>query len=210
MLVRDLMSAPVETLDQGATCAEAAQLFSERGLRRAPVTREGLVVGMLTKGDLAGCLPQNIAALELGREHPAFKRRIGTVINEALHYVQPNDHVEQAAQLMLRVKVSGLPVLEGGRAVGIVTESDLFKLFVRRGMSQRGHRLTLRAPAVAVHELNPAALAVGAGARVFDLAIFPLEKGRMAVSIKLKSNEIDALITTFLSHQYELVLVEET
>lgn len=210
MLVRDLMSAPVETLDASVTCAEAAARFEERGLRRAPVTRDGEVIGMLTDRDLARCLPGNIAALELGEEHPAFKRRIGTIIKKELFSVHPNDHVEQAAQLMLRAKVGGLPVIEDGRATGIVTESDIFKLFVRRGMSQRGHRLVLRAPARALAELDPAAIAAGSGARLFDLAIFPLEKDRMAVSMKVKVTNIDLLITNLLDHGYELVLVEES
>jgi acetoin utilization protein AcuB len=210
MLVRDLMSAPVETLDARATCAEAATLFEERGLRRAPVTRAGVVVGMLTDRDLARILPGNIAAIEKGTAHPAFKRHIDSVIKAELYSVHPNDHIEQAAQIMLRAKVGALPVLDEGRAVGILTESDIFKLFVRRGMTQRGHRLILRAPAQALHELNPAALAVGASARVFDLAIFPMEKSRVAISIKLKAPDIDSLISTFLEHGYELVLVEES
>jgi len=204
------MTTAVETLDGRLTCGAAAALFAEHKLRRAPVTKNGKVIGMLTDRDLARISPDSITALDQDATHPAFSRHIETVIHHELFSVHPNDSVEQAAQLMLRCKVSALPVIEDGQAKGILTESDIFRLFVRRGMSQRGHRLVLRAPARAVSKLDPASIAVGMGAHIFDLAIYPLEKSRVAISLKVRAVSIDALIAAYLSHQYELVLVENS
>lgn len=209
MLVRDLMSTSVLTLDAKSTCGEAIALFEERGLRRAPVIRDGKAIGMLTERDIAHALPTSIDAIEQDEDHPTLRRHVDSLIKFPLFSIHPNAHVEQAAQIMLRGKVGALPVIEKGRVIGILTESDIFKLFVRRGLTQRGHLLTLRAPAQCLDKLDPATIAVSCKARVFDLAIFPLEKNRIAIALKVKADSVSTLISAFLTHDYELVQVEE-
>ncbi|MBC8451350.1 MAG: CBS domain-containing protein [Planctomycetes bacterium] len=208
MLVRELMSSPVETLDHEMACAAAGEYFKAHRLRRAPVVEDGRVIGMLTYGDLARALPLTVAAVDQGTAHPAYHRKVSSLLKTALTSVAPNDSVEQAAQLMLRDKVGALPVLEEGLAVGIITESDIFKLFVRRGLTQPGHRLLLRAPTKTLAELDPSAVAVGAEARLFDLSIFPMGKDRVAVSLQVQTEDLDGLIDALLAAHYELVLVE--
>ena len=210
MLVRRVMSAPVECFPADLTCAEARQRMTDRGLRRAPlVDAHGKLCGMLTEGDLAGVLPRTIEDLERGEEHPAFHTTVLAVAATRVFTLAPNDHVEQAAATMLRKKIGGLPVIDpNGEVVGILTESDLFRLFVRRTLTQPGHRLVLRASRKTVEALGPADLCSRANARLFDLGMFPLDAGRLACTMVLASEDLDALLEAFNGAGYETVLVE--
>jgi len=208
MLVRELMSSPVRTVDHQSTCAAAGVLFQKHGLRRAPVVADGRVIGMLTAGDLARALPRTVAALDEGETHLSYRLPVTSVLRSGLTSVAPNDSIEMAAQLMLRDKVGALPVLEGGLAVGILTESDVFKLFVRRGSQQPGHRLLLHASTETLTGLDPATVAVGAEARLFDLSIYPVSADRFSISLQVQTKGLDRLVEALLDASYELVLVE--
>ena len=210
MLVRRVMSAPVECFPADLTCAEARQRMTDRGLRRAPlVDAHGKLCGMLTEGDLAGVLPRSIEELERGQEHPAYHPQVLAVAATDVLTLSPNDHVELAAATMLRKKVGGLPVVEpGGEVVGILTESDLFRLFVRRTLTQSGHRLLLHASRKAVDTLGPADICSRAGVRLFDLGMFPLDADRLACNMVLACEDLDALLDALSRAGYETVLVE--
>lgn len=210
MLVRSVMSAPVECFPADLTCAEARQRMTDRRLRRVPlVDARGKLCGLLTEGDLARVLPRTIEELERGTEHPAFHTPALAVAATDVLTLAPNDHVEQAAATMLRKKVGGLPVVDGGgEVVGILTESDLFRLFVRRTLTQRGHRLVLHATRTAVDACGPADVCSRAGARLFDLGLFPLDGGRLACTMVLACEDLDALLDDFNGASYETVLVE--
>lgn len=215
MLVRDVMSAPVETVDADASCAEVVAYFRERGLRRAPVLRHGRLAGMVSMGDLLLVAPRTVADLEQGQDHRSYHMPVGKLMTGKLQVVGQNAHVELAARTMLRAKVGALPVVEHqpdgppqGVLVGILTESDIFKLFVRRALIQRGHRLVLRAPHKPLKELDPASICVDAGAHLFDLGLFPLEGGRVSAVMKLRTDDIDGLLKSFRDAGYQAVLVE--
>lgn len=212
MLVRDVMSAPVETLDVSLTCAQAWRRLTALGLRRAPIVEGRNLFGMLTISDLAAHVPQTIEDLDRGTEHPAHRTLIRNVATTNLITLSANDHIEMAARAMMRAKVSGLPVVDKSSGhdelVGILTESDIFKLFVRRTLAFRGHRLTLRAPSQALSQLDPAAICVAAKAQLLDLGLYPLDGGRVSCILRVRTALLDALLDAFQSAGYERVLIE--
>lgn len=213
MLVRSAMSAPVETVDADDSCADVWRLFSERKLRRAPVVDDGHVVGMVTDRDLFRVVAHTVDELDEGDGHSSHHMPVRSLIAREVLCISPNDRLEQAAQLMLRAKVGGLPVIDSSGStpelVGILTESDIFRLFVRRTLMQRGHRLVLRAPARVLTELDPAAVCVAAGARLFELGLFPLEGGRITAVLQVRAGDVDDLVQRFREADYETVLVEK-
>jgi acetoin utilization protein AcuB len=136
MFVRDWMSAPVVTVRGGVSAPEALDLMDCRRVRRLPVVEGGRLVGIVTRSDLQAALG------------PAAARgrglRVSDVMTPDPATVERDETLEGAAQLMLRRKISGLPVVAGGRVVGIITESDLFRaLCGMLGIGQRGARLTM-------------------------------------------------------------------
>jgi acetoin utilization protein AcuB len=126
MLIREWMSAPPIVARELLSAPGALWLMEERNVRRLPVVDdEGRLRGIVTRGDL----------LEKLGPYPISWRRLNLKVSDAMTpdpaTVRPDEPVERAAQLMLERKIGGLPVVEGGRPVGIVTESDLFRALCR-------------------------------------------------------------------------------
>ena len=124
MIVRQWMSAPAVVALDRLSAPGALWVMEERKVRRLPVQDEqGRLVGIVTRGDLQG---------KLG-PFPTTWRRLKLKVSDAMTsdpvYVGPDDPLEKVAQIMLERKVSGLPVVERGRIVGIITESDVFRAF---------------------------------------------------------------------------------
>lgn len=114
MKVRDLMTPAPQTIHPNDTLSLAEERMQQGRFRRLPVVDEaGNLVGILTDGNL--------------REHVGYlaSTRVTAAMSERLVTVPACAEVETAAQLMVWHKIGGLPVVEGGRMVGIITESDL-------------------------------------------------------------------------------------
>lgn len=126
-LVRDWMSRDVVTVTSEAPLTDAGNLMVERNVRRLPVLAGDALVGILTYNDLRG-LPDAGASLV-----------VGDVMTADPLTVSPDDTVGQAAEIMLQHRIGGLPALDSrGALVGLITESDIFKLVVRHWMVQKG------------------------------------------------------------------------
>lgn len=169
MLVRHFMSRDVVTLDEKLTCVEAWDRFRERGLRRAPVTRRDKVVAMVTDRDLLRVLPWTLGALEdpeaAGR---SLSTRLAELRRRPLVSVSPDDHLETAARVMLDQRIGGVPVIEDDVLCGILTESDLFRVFVGTRGRAGCTRLTLHWAGAPAALPDPGRLALATGIELWE------------------------------------------
>ena len=121
MLVRNRMSRPAVTVRQDADFQKALALMQEKKLRRLPVVDDdGQLVGIVVERDLL------VAAMR----YLQSRVEIGDVMTRNVVTVGPDTDLNEVARTMLERKIGGLPVVEHGRLVGIITESDIFKRFV--------------------------------------------------------------------------------
>jgi acetoin utilization protein AcuB len=121
MLVRARMTAPVVTVPRDTDYQQALQLMQEKRLRRLPVVdRERRLVGIVAERDL----------LLAATRYPCAGVEVGEFMATKLVTATPGMSLRDAARLMLEHRVGGLPVLDGGTIVGIITESDIFRRFV--------------------------------------------------------------------------------
>jgi acetoin utilization protein AcuB len=134
MFVRDRMSAPAIVLAPEATASSALAFMEKHKIRRTPVVRDGKLVGIVTMSDLLGVANKKTASESV--------TTVAQVMTAKPITVQRDETLEVAAQLMMSRKVSGLPVLDGDRVVGILTESDLFRALCQMlGFGERGARV---------------------------------------------------------------------
>lgn len=122
MRVSEQMSAPVVTITPETTHHEALRLLQERGLHHLPVVDpQGHLVGIVAERDLLLAATHYIhAAVEISE---IMQRDVVTVMPDTL--------LNDAAALMVRYKIGGLPVVDTEqRPVGMLTETDLFRLLV--------------------------------------------------------------------------------
>jgi acetoin utilization protein AcuB len=138
MLVSEYMTANPATLGENASILEAAELMKQKKVRRFPVLRDGNLVGIVTDRDLRSAAPSQVISLDAQERqlmpelHSLLSDiKIKDIMSRNVITVSPGQTIVAAAQLMLEHRVSGLPVREpGGKLLGIITETDIFKVLV--------------------------------------------------------------------------------
>lgn len=130
--VQDWMVQQPVTITPETSAVEAYERMRARHIHRLPVIdQHGHLVGIITRSDIEGIV--SFPRTEQGW-HEARFALAGTTVTEAMTSnpitVTPQDSMRHAAQLLLDNHLSGLPVVEGERLVGIMTESDVFRLVV--------------------------------------------------------------------------------
>lgn len=133
MKVKDRMSKNVVTIALDGSINEAFRLMKEKNIRRLPVMEKERLVGIITLSDLNKAAPSQATSLSIFElNYLLAKTRVKDIFSpeKELHTVGPDDYIEVAAKLMLAQQVSGLPVVDDGRLVGIITETDLFRAII--------------------------------------------------------------------------------
>ena len=115
--VKEVMTERPVTLDRTASLAEAAQLMRDRDIGDVIVVEGQDVAGIVTDRDIV------IRGVADGAD--PNRTRVGEVVSGELASVGPDDPVEQAITVMREKAVRRIPVLEGGKLVGIVSLGDL-------------------------------------------------------------------------------------
>ncbi len=149
MLVRERMTHHPVTAGPSTTINEALQLMRREKVRRLPVLDQGgQLVGIVLEKDLLYASPSPATSLSIYEMHYLLSRlTVADVMTREVITVDEITPLEEAARIMADNGIGGLPVMRGNQLVGIVTETDLFKVFLEMlGARERGVRLTLHVP----------------------------------------------------------------
>ena len=151
MLVGRRMTPNPITVTPETSLAEASNRMKSDKVRRFPVvTTQGRLVGIVSKDDLLHASPSGISSLSIWEmTYLLSKVKVQDVMTRKVITVAEDTPLEEAARIMLENKIGGLPVMRGEALVGIITESDIFRVFTEvLGGTQPGVRLTVLAPNV--------------------------------------------------------------
>jgi CBS domain-containing membrane protein len=126
--VRDLMTKGVFAVEVDDNLATVSDLMDERSIRHAPVVQDGRLIGLISHRDLlryalrgqAGAPPEVERAAQL-------TLTAGEIMTREVATARPEEDIRDAARVMVENKYGCLPVLEGSRLVGILTESDFVR-----------------------------------------------------------------------------------
>jgi len=134
LMVRDWMTPDPITVEPRTTLPAAYYLMKLNHIRRLPVVdHESRLVGIVTLGDIREARPKESTRLNLWEHHfLTASLEVQDFMSPNPVAVAPDTSIRHAAQLMLQRKIGGLPVVDGGRLVGILTESDLLRLLVEQ------------------------------------------------------------------------------
>ncbi len=189
MLVEDVMQRDVITVTPETTLPEALRLARGRGVRHLPVMDGPELVGIVSDRDLKRAMASPATSLERHELHYLLEKvAMEEIMTRAVITVGPMLPVEEAARVMLKEKVSALPVTEHGKVVGIVTETDVLDLFLRAmGAGEPSSRLDVVLPegstglADAVHAVEDAE------ASISSIVTLPARTGRKEVVIRVRT-----------------------
>ena len=149
MLVRERMSTKPVTITADVPITEALRIMRQNQVRRLPVLDEaGKLIGIVSEKDLLYASPSPATSLSIYEMHYMLSRlQVTELMTADPVTVTPDTLLEEAALIMADSKIGGLPVVKDGNLVGIITETDIFKVFLELlGAREKGLRLTLRIP----------------------------------------------------------------
>jgi acetoin utilization protein AcuB len=132
MRVRELMTGAVITVGPDMPVLDARHLMLQQRIRHLLVTEGHHLVGIVTDRDIRLNLPSQATSLSVWEmNHLLTKLTVGKVMTRSVITVGPDREAREAAQLMLDHKIGALAVVDGGDLVGIVTETDMLRAFVK-------------------------------------------------------------------------------
>jgi acetoin utilization protein AcuB len=149
MLVKDRMTPNPITVSPDIPIAEALERMRQDKVHRYPVVnKKGRMVGIVSHTDLLYAAPSSVTSLNVWEVTYLLNQvKVKETMTKEVISVDESCPIEEAARLMRDHQIGGLPVLRDGDLVGIITESDLFKVFLELVMAQEGGiRLTVLAP----------------------------------------------------------------
>jgi CBS domain-containing protein len=148
VFARDIMTSPVRVVSPDATVAHARNLMVRHRISRLPVMENGVLVGILTKKDIA---------YRMRKGEPVWRRRpldrvpVGALMTEHPVVVQPDTGVREIARIFTKQNFSSVPVVDGGAVVGIITKTDLMKSVLVRQITYPVGDVMEDVPAVSRH-----------------------------------------------------------
>ncbi|MBI3245503.1 MAG: CBS domain-containing protein [Deltaproteobacteria bacterium] len=127
MLVRHRMTANPITISPQDTLATAKEQMTKGKFRRLPVVQDDVLVGIVTDRDILRFV---------GSEE---RTRVNGAMTESPLTISPTTPVEEAVRLLRKHRINGLPVVENGKVIGIITTSDIMQAFLEvSGASVQG------------------------------------------------------------------------
>jgi acetoin utilization protein AcuB len=149
MLVHERMSKHPITITKDTPINQALKVMRDEKVRRLPVlNKKGELVGIVSERDLLYASPSPATSLSIHELHYLVSKiTVDKIMTEDVFTVSEYTPLEEAARIMADNKIGGLPVVRDGRLVGIITESDLFRIFTEiLGARDMGVRLSMLVP----------------------------------------------------------------
>jgi acetoin utilization protein AcuB len=139
MHVRDLMTPNPITVGPDTLVFDARKLMFDNRIRHLLVVGDDRLVGMVTDRDIRLSLPSQATSLSVWEMNYLLARlTVSKIMSKSLITIGPDCEAADAARLMLARSVGGLPVVEWGRVIGIVTETDVVRAFIEGAAVRSG------------------------------------------------------------------------
>ena len=141
LLVENWMNPNVITVDADDSMLDATKLLKEHNIRHLPVLEKGKLVGVITDRDLKRAAPSDATALEAHELlYLIANIKVREIMTKNPITVPYNFTIEEAAELLLQARISGMPVVDkDGDVIGTITQTDLFKVLISlTGVGKKG------------------------------------------------------------------------
>ena len=207
MLIKDIMQRDVVTVTPDTRLSQVLRLLQPRGFRHVPVIHNEALIGIISDRDVKQAMASLAGVGAIGAEFERARERLtaSEIMGRTVTTIAPMDTVEEAARRMATQKISALPVTEEGRLVGIVTETDVLRLFVRAmGVLEPSSRLDVILPGPE-DELGEVVRAVeGAGARIVSVMTLPGPDSGREIVVRVATMKPGAAVAALEARGYRV------
>ena len=207
MFVRDYMTTSPVTVPPEDSLGEALRLMKEHSIRRLPVMAKGKIAGLVTEQDLMKASPSSATSLSIWEINYLFpKIKIKDIMTKEIFTVTPETILEEAALLMQENQISTLPVLDGDKLVGIITESDIFKAFIDvLGLNHPSLRVTLQVEDQIGVLKNVFEIVGAVGINIISTIVQRLPDQKVHLILRLSTGDIGKVTEIFESAAMKVV-----
>lgn len=175
MLVKHRMTPKPFTVTTDTSLKEALELLERHTFRHLPVVdAEGKLVGIVTNRSLLLSSPTSATTLSVFEvDYILSHTQIGQVMSSPAIAVEPDLPLEEAARMMIDNHIGCLPVVEGEKLVGIISDTDIFRVFVEGlGGGQPLPRITVVVPEEVGSLAKVTSCIANIGGNIYSLGIF--------------------------------------
>lgn len=209
MLVRERMSRNLITATPDMTYPTALRLMRDNNIRRLPVLdTHGGLIGIVVEKDLLYASPSPATSLSIHEIHALLANlKMGDIMTTPVVAIGPECPLEEAARIMIDRKIGSLPVLEGDTLVGLITETDIFRILAEAlGAREAGLRATVIVPEGHGVLARVGAAVAEIGASILSLATFlgPDAQHR-ELTLRVRDTTADSLEAALISAGAEVV-----
>lgn len=197
MKIRSLMIPDPITIPPESSISKALEVMKVNAIRHLPVVAaDGRLVGFVTLADLKqGLIPSMLAEVDL----------TDLMVSNPIT-AHPEDDIERAAQLIYDHKIGGIPVVDQGQLVGIITESDILRTFINMmGILSSGKRIDIAAgnqPGVLKQALR---IIDEKGADVINVAMTIEENEQRVYHVRLSPCETNPIVAALEDAGFKVV-----
>lgn len=198
MIVRNWMSTDLVTIGKDASIQEAMALMKRESVRHLPVVdRQMNLLGWITDADLRGVLIASMLE-ELTIEDVMIRKPFT---------IHPDMPIEEAARILLDKRIGGMPIVDDGTLVGIITVADILSAFITfLGLFTESTRLDIKVSGSPNPLPEITRIVRQHGAEIISLCHLPGEEGpEYSYSLRLKKTDVQPIITDLEEHGIEVV-----
>lgn len=185
MFVRSKMITKPFTISPDQTIPDAHEIMTKNGVKRLPVLKDGKLVGVVSREDIAKASPSMATSLSMNElTYLLAKTKISKVMTKVPLTIRSDALLEEAALMMRDNKIGFLPVVDDDKLVGIITESDILDSFIGLlGFREQGTRLTIEAEDAPGIMAQLASIFSDFGANITHVAVYRGASGKSAVVV---------------------------
>ncbi len=185
MFVRNKMTTNPFTISPDSTIPDAHEIMARNNIKRLPVVKNGVLVGVVSKEDIAQASPSKATSFSVGElTYLLARTKISHVMKKDPVTIGPDALLEEAAILMRTNEVGFLPVVNEGHVVGIITESNIFDAFIDLlGFRDIGTRLTIEADDMPGIMASLTGIFAEYGANITHVAVYSGPSGKSSVVV---------------------------
>ncbi len=213
MLVGNRMTHNPITIGPDVSIAEAMESMKEKKVHRFPVVnKKNKLIGIITYRDIIHATPSSATSLSMWEiSYLLAKVKVKEVMSKNIIFATEDMPIEEAALRLSDNAIGGLPVLRDEKLIGIITESDLFRIFLEIfGARRKGIRLTVMVPYVkgSMARLTSAITDVGGLIIAFD-TFEGNDSSNWGATIKVNEVRKELLLEAIKPHVLEVTDVRE-
>ncbi len=201
MRIRDVMTKNPITVESETLVMDAQKIMKENNIRRLPVVDKGKLVGIVTQHDLLEASPSPATSLSIHElNYLLAKMKVKEVMKKNPITLTPDTPFEEALRLGQDRKIGSFPVMDGGKLVGIITESDTVRFLTRAlGLREEGSRITIEGLGGKLGDLEKI-IAIANQHQTIILSMISLprpEKKDWMIVLRLKTTDPDPIVRDF-------------